>query len=176
LEGTVEFAPSNSSGLIGTLQKFSFPRVVYHQLSGGLLNLLMPARNPNNAVAAKASEEVLPNAEVYDALFGYIRGALGDEPAKLIIMYHPTGVLQQDGSVEFQNDEAALALFDSKCREYGFSFVDMTEPFEDMYASAHKLPHGFVTGKIGSGHINADGHAKIAEELAKRIAALEEAA
>ena len=93
--------------------------------------------------------------------------------AKLIIMYHPTGVLQEDGSASFGENDPYLAMFDSKCQQYGISFVDMTKPFMQMYDQEHKLPHGFITGKIGSGHINADGHAKIAEELAKCIAGLE---
>ena len=45
----------------------------------------------------------------------------------------------------------------------------MTKPFEKMYKTEHKLPHGFITGKISCGHINADGHRAVADELYKVI-------
>ncbi|MBR3979387.1 MAG: hypothetical protein IKJ94_07185 [Oscillospiraceae bacterium] len=172
LNGTVDFIASKHSGLVGALQKLPFPRAVYHQLTGGLLDLFMPQKTagPATTLAEKQPEE-----KVYDDLFGYIQEALKRTEAQLIIMYHPTGILQQDGAVSFQENDAALAMFGSKCQEYGISFVDMTQPFLDMYATEHKLPHGFITGEAGSGHINADGHAKIAEELEKHILAPEEA-
>lgn len=176
LNGTIEYTPSNSSGLIGTLQKLPFFRVVYHQLNSGLLELLIPEKAQPAGEPADTPQQEFPNEAVYDMLFTYLQDVLQDSDAQLIIMYHPTGVLQEDGSVSFAADEAAARLFGEKCQEYGFSFVDMTQPFVQMYATEHKLPHGFITGKIGSGHINKYGHAKIADELAKCITALEEEA
>lgn len=175
LNGKVEFTPSNSTGLIAALQKLPFFRIVYHQLTGGLLDMLMPTKTQIGSDSGSVSEEVLPDAAAYNALFAYIADALQDSDAQLIIMYHPTGELLQDGTVSFSKDEPALAMFRKKCQEYGYAFVDMTEPFEEMYETEHKMPHGFITGKIGSGHLNADGHAKIAEELAQCITALKEA-
>ena len=173
LGGTVDFSPSNSSGLIGTLQKIPFPRTVYQQISYGLLDLFIPPKT--TAADTSPAPAKLPDSADYDVIFGYLRDALQKTDAKLIIFYHPAGTMQQDGSASFQVNDAALAMFSSKCQEYGIGFVDMTQPFADMYAADYKLPHGFITGKVGYGHINADGHAKIAEELAKHIVALEEA-
>lgn len=172
LGGKVDFTPSNSSGLIGTLQRFPFPRTVYQQYANGLLDLFIP---PESNASENTSTVTLPEESAYDDIFGYIRDAMQKTDAKLMIVYHPTGVLQEDGSVSFRVNDASLAMFSRKCQEYGISFVDMTQPFINMYAAEHKLPHGFITGEVGTGHINAAGHAKIAEELAKRIAALEEA-
>ena len=45
----------------------------------------------------------------------------------------------------------------------------MTQDFENMYLVNHRLPHGFITGKIGEGHLNADGHAAIAKSLERKI-------
>ena len=173
LNGTVEFTPS-SKGLISTLQKLPFFRITYTQLTSGLLDLLMPQEVQSANVTATAPETVLPDETVYDTLFTYIQDTLQGVDAQLIVMYHPTGVLQQDGSVSFVDNDASLAMFSRKCQEYGVSLVDMTQPFMQIYETEHKLPHGFITGEIGSGHINAVGHAEIAEQLAKCIAELEE--
>ncbi len=174
LNGTVEFTPSNSESLIGMLQKLPFARIVYHQLISGLLDMLLPQKAQEESISNKPNSPTLPDEAVYDALFSYIQESLKDSDAQLIVTYHPTGTILEDGSVSFIKDEAALSLFSRKCQEYGVSFVDMTEPFAQMYATEHKLPHGFVTGPIGSGHLNADGHRKIAEELAQCIIALKE--
>ena len=172
LGGKVDFTPSNSSSLIGTMQRIPFPRTVYQQYANGLLDLFIPSKSnaPENT-----STVTLPEESAYDDIFGYIQDAMQNTDAKLIIVYHPTGVLQEDGSASFQVNDAARAMFSSKCQQYGISFVDMTQSFAHMYTTEHKLPHGFITGKIGDGHLNAAGHGKIAEELAKRILALEEA-
>jgi len=173
LNGTVEFTASKSAGIIGALQKLPFLRVVYSQLTGGLLDMLISSKTQSPAVLTTLASETLPEEAVYDTLFAYIRDVLRNADTQLIILYHPTGTLLQDGTVSFVNSEKSLALFGEKCQEYGFYFVNMTHPFEEMYKSEHKLPHGFVTGQIGVGHLNKDGHAKIADELAGCIAAIE---
>lgn len=177
LKGTVEYTPSNSTGLIAALQKLPFLRVVYHQLTSGLMDLLLPEKPEGNAVSQSASQStsvrVIPDEAAYDGLFTYLRESVQGTDAQLIILYHPTGTLQQDGSLYF-SDDPYLDMFSSKCQEYGFSFVDMTQPFSRMYEEEHRLAYGFITGKIGSGHLNAYGHAKIAEELSACITALKE--
>lgn len=174
INGTVEFTPSNGTGLIGTLQKLPFLRIVYNQLTGGLMDMLLPEKSQPAAAPAAVTEARLPEEAVYDILFTYIQDVMQDSEAHLIIMYHPTGKLLEDGSVSFAQDDAAVSMFSRKCQQYSFSFVDMTQPFAQMYETEQKLPHGFITGKIGFGHINKYGHAKIADELARCIAALEE--
>lgn len=173
LSGTVSFSSSHNSGLIGMLQKLPFLRLVYQQMNRGLLDLLLGKETQSEE---KEPAETVPDEAAYDGLFTYLQGTMQETGTQLIIMYHPTGTLQQDGSVSFGENDPFLAMFASKCQEYGISFVDMTQPFTQMYEAEHKLPHGFITGEIGAGHINAYGHAKIAEELAKCIAELEEMA
>ena len=174
LNGTVDYTPSVGSGLVVALQKLPFARIVYSQLTGGLMDMLMPSKAQLTDGPEIELEKTSLNESVYDELFTYMRTVMEGSNAELIIMYHPTGHLQQDGSALFQEDDAALAVFSEKCGENGFSFVDMTASFAEMYEKEYKLPHGFVTGKVGTGHLNADGHAKIAEELVKCITALME--
>lgn len=50
----------------------------------------------------------------------------------------------------------------------------MTNSFENMFYEDHHVPHGFVTGRIGSGHLNEYGHAAVADLLYDAILGLEE--
>lgn len=167
LEGTVEFSPSHDTGLLAAAQRLPFVRLAYQQLTTGLLEQFLPAQP-----AAAGAEEAV-SADTYDAFFRYIHDVTGDSDSRLIIVYHPTAELCEDGSVRFAADEGTT-LFAQMCAQYGIAFLDMTHPFTQMYQDTHKLPHGFVTGAIGSGHLNADGHAAMARQLEQLIAALEQ--
>lgn len=52
-------------------------------------------------------------------------------------------------------------------------FLNMADRFEKMYTEEHHVPHGFITGEIGSGHINKYGHKAIAEGIHDTITGLE---
>ena len=68
-----------------------------------------------------------------------------------------------------------LNTFISYANDYGISFVDMTDRFEDMYEKEHHVAHGFCTGKLATGHLNKYGHSAMADELYNEITRLEEA-
>lgn len=169
--GTVSVDPSYDTGIIATLQKFPFIRLVYQQISGGLLKLFMPSRTPSTP-KAQAPDPI--SEEAYDGMLTCIREAMGDSESRVIIMYHATEILQEDGSVTFDENKEAVTMFSQKCEEYGFTFLNMTEAFTEMYENEHKLPHGFITGAIGTGHLNTDGHRVMAETLAEVINRLDQ--
>ena len=168
LQGTVDFTPSHATGVVSTLQKFPFLRLLYLQGSD-LLDVLMPETSDPASVQTPTY-----NDAAYDALFTYIREATADHGAKIIIVYHPSGTVQPDGSASFAEPDHYKDLFAQKCAQSGIVFVDMAQPFADLYEKEHKLPHGFITGQIGIGHLNADGHRAIAQMLAQTITRLEE--
>jgi len=170
LNGTVDFTSSHDSGLIAFLQKLPFARQIYHQFSHGLLDLLLPSNNKN--ASKDSSAPTTANEAAYDALFHYLADTMSQYNAQLIIFYHPTESLQEDGSVVFTFDEGTT-MFAQKCEENGIIFLDMTQPFTDMYNESHLLPHGFITGEIGVGHLNAHGHSAIAQQLADIITRIE---
>lgn len=163
LQGTIEYTPSFDSGVISALQRFPFLRLMYLQ-SEGLLNLMLP----ESETAAPEQSSIVTEA-AYEALFSYIRQVTANYNSKIIIVYHPNGQLQSDGSVSFQAPDQCKELFAKKCNESGICFVDMAPAFAELYSQSHKLPHGFITGQIGYGHLNADGHRCVAEELANAI-------
>ena len=50
-----------------------------------------------------------------------------------------------------------------------FIFFSFPDNKGDYYNENYKLPRGFSNTKIGSGHINEDGHHVIAERLFSEI-------
>ena len=179
LSGTVEYTPSHSTGIIGTLQRIPFFRSVYHQAEGGLLDLFMGSSDssaPNqddleNTTISKVSEL---DENAYDELFSYLKQLEDQYGTQVIICYHPTEQLLEDGTVYFENGES-LSMFSGFAQKYNISFIDMTAHFENMYYEEHHVAHGFCTGKLASGHLNKYGHAAMADELYGEIIRLEEA-
>lgn len=91
--------------------------------------------------------------------------------SKLIIMYHPAVKLNDDGTLNIENE--GVEKFKEACQENGIVFVDMTDDFESLYYKQHKLPYGFINTGVGVGHLNKYGHEVIANRLAKTIEELE---
>ena len=162
--GTVAVEPSYDTGVIATLQKLPFIRLVYQQISGGLLKLFMPTDS-----TPKLQTPDVVSEEAYEGMFSLINDAMQNSQSHLIIVYQPTEILQEDGSITFDRNEDAIRLLSEKSEAYGITFLDMTEAFTEMYETEHKLPHGFITGAIGEGHLNAEGHAAMANALAEVI-------
>ena len=186
LQGNIAKSPSYSTGIIAMSQKSPFLSAMYYQLQGGIADLFMPDKAKFTSIlrsvstpplsALKAStpfacKDVLLS-NMYSQLFSYLGSLQEQYGTQLIIFYHPTGTLQSDGSVKFANQDIKEE-FIYNCEEQNIQFIDMTDSFYAMYEQQHKLPHGFVTGVIGSGHLNADGHSAIAEALYQKIIQLE---
>ena len=171
-ENNIEFTLSYDKGIIAKVQKLPFFRLMYHQLKNGMINLLFPSQRNVVVVSEKKVSLYTVNlhgdVQQYDRIFSYLVELEKKYNTRFIIFYHPSETLQEDGSVIFSQDRD-LEIFKNKCKEYNIKFLDMTQPFYEMYRVEHKLPHGFITGEIGTGHINADGHYIISEELYKLI-------
>ncbi len=106
-------------------------------------------------------------------LFSWIADIQKAHHVRIIVFYHPFETLKSDGSVSF-GDAKKIAAFRDAAIEHGVVFIDMSSPFEKMYYEEHHVPHGFITGKLGVGHLNACGQAAVAKELADVIIKLEE--
>lgn len=182
INSSIERTFSHNAGIIGALQKVPFFRSLYHQINGGLLDLFMPS---SGSPETKTSEDKKTNTETsnseseidsaaYDELFSYLKAMEEKYGTQIIIFYHPAEKLMKDGTIYFDRDKY-LAAFKSFACEYGISFVDMTDRFEEMYYRENHVPHGFCTGTLGAGHINKYGHAAVADEVYDEIIKLEEA-
>ena len=87
---------------------------------------------------------------------------------QIVIFYHPTEILEKNGSIAFPHQKT-LDVFARSSVANGIVFIDMTEPFKRMYNEEHHVSHGFSTGRLCTGHLNAYGHKAVAEDLAPRL-------
>lgn len=172
IEKTVDFTPSYNSGIVAKMQKVPFLRLAYHQIDGGLLNLFMPDGSRGAIENKEIADVAKMDTRAYNDLFTYLELLRDKYKTEIIIFYHPFGKLQEDGTIKFEST-MHLDIFSATAKEHNINFVDMTQKFIKMYYEEDHVPHGFNTGKISSGHLNAYGHAAIADMMLVEINRLE---
>ena len=109
----------------------------------------------------------------YHKLFKYLADIQKKYKTNIIIFYHPSEILNQDGSITFEPEDG-LEAFALAAEEYGIQFINMESDFENMYYEEYHVPHGFITGRLGAGHLNKFGHAAAADAVYDTIIKLEE--
>ena len=172
LDKTISKTPSHTTGLVGTLQKIPFLRTVYQNLTEGLIDRLKNDGLVSGTTQVKTQQETAVEQIAYGEMFAYLADIENEYGTQIIVFYHPTGVLQKDGGILFSTSQE-LTAFTSSAEKYGITFVDLTEAFEELYYSKHKVAHGFITGKLQYGHLNKYGHQVAAQELYETITHLE---
>lgn len=155
---------SHASGVIGTLQKNQFLRLLYTQLE---------AFN-DNLEFSDNSDIVIPTTnrgseKLYDELLEKLSNTASQSGAQLIIVYHPHLKINQDGSASALIDGELAVFFEDVCKRNNISFLNMSSHFVRCYEEAHILPHGFSNTSVGSGHLNKNGHEMIADAVYKLI-------
>ena len=106
-------------------------------------------------------------------LFKYLNYVKNKYNTNIIIFYHPTGTLKSDGGIYFTHTKM-LDVFKTEAKINDIIFVDMTNSFMKMFYESYHAAHGFTTGEIEVGHLNAHGHASVADSLYRTIIKLEE--
>lgn len=190
LSHSVEKTPVYDSGLIATLNKIPAFRQIYSQLNSGLNSLLLPElmssddeekESPDNQepieVETETEEEEKndnsDNNQEYDSLLAYLEDLQEQYKTKIIIVFHPFEYLSKDAVLCFENNYTA-EIFAEYAQKHNIAFIDMAERFDMMFLQEHHLPHGFITGEIGAGHLNKYGHKAIADALYDTITGLED--
>ncbi len=166
----IKKTPSYSSGILYFMQRIPFLRVLNFQIESGLLKLLSPPQKTNKKKdERKISEEnTTIDVQAYSRLFKYLATLQKENDVQIVVFYHPTGIFEKNGSLAFPHQETS-GVFAKSAMENGIVFIDMTEPFKRMYNEEHHVPHGFATGRLCTGHLNAYGHKSVAEELAPML-------
>ena len=176
----IKKTPNHAHGLIGKMQRNPFLRTLYFQYEHGLTKVLSPPQIYNCLRKKKGKKPVkqLDTSQhnsvlkVDDSgiskLFAWLSALQNEHHVRIIIFHHPFETLMKDGSVSFGDMEKTTA-FGNMAKNHGIVFVDMGKAFERMFNEEHHVPHGFATGKLGVGHLNAYGQATVAKELAKII-------
>lgn len=118
------------------------------------------------AAAEKQSNEtaISETTKASDALekaMFLLRSEFGGE---ILFIYHPTITIETDGSISC-NYDSLWPAFQRACSNNDIQIVDMGPTFLHFYATEKKLPYGFPNTVPGSGHLNSNGHALIAEVL-----------
>ena len=168
LSGEVPSIFENASPLKQKIMGLPYLRLLAYQKNVGLLNVLNPPRKPEDPGVFTPPGEPLspdsPEGKRYDPLFSWLKQLQDSYGVEILFFYQPTEELQKDGSVFYPQDPM-VRVFAEKCRENGMGFLNLTDEFEKIYHRDHLLPHGFTTGKIGTGHLNAVGHQAIAHAV-----------
>jgi len=166
------------NSLLNLLQKSPFFRVMYYQLDGGLIKKLSDTDSGQITSGGKADNTESISKEVdrtpYSEVFEYLQNIQDEYNTTIIIMYHPTEQLNSDGTVTYPQNETYKAFAD-EAKAHGLTFVDTTDAFIKMHEEDYKLPHGFINGKLGEGHLNGNGHYTVAQSLSEAIMNIEEA-
>lgn len=176
----IKKTPSHAHGLVGKLQRNPFLRTLYFQYEHGLTKVLSPPqlyniiknRKEKKPVKQLDASQRKPGQPVDESacsrLFEWLSSLQNEHHVRIIIFHHPFEMLMRNGSVSFGDMEKTTA-FGNMAKNHGIVFIDMGKAFERMFIEDHHVPHGFATGKLGVGHLNAYGQAMVANEMAKII-------
>lgn len=88
----------------------------------------------------------------------------------LIFIYVPPGPQPSESRLPSANPQLPLVQeFSKACNEAGVGFVDLSQPFYDLYYKKGLLARGFFNSPPGVGHLNKEGHRLVAEGLYRYI-------
>jgi hypothetical protein len=150
---------SATGGIVELLQKNPFFRLMYAQLKSFLGN------TADDDAPPISTETTIGSEENYCSLLAKLSDTVGDKGSQLIIVYHPSLILNKDGTASANVDQELSEFFAACCEKNGIIFLDMSNQFLESYENESILPHGFTNTSIGTGHLNKNGHALIAESL-----------
>ena len=159
IDENVEDLTSNTGGILELLQKNPFLRLIYSQLKKFSDN------SADDVAPPTSTETTIGSEESYCSLFAKLSDTASDKGAQLIIVYHPSLILNEDGTASANVDQELSEFFATCCEKNGIIFLDMSNQFLESYENESILPHGFTNTSIGTGHLNKNGHALIAESL-----------
>ncbi len=168
LNETYPKIPSKYGKIVSLLQKNQYLRLVYKQLKeyGEQGNSNTELKIVDNI---QVKNELPYNEDLLSQVFQKVNNILQNYDVKLIILYHPSISLDNEGKIVFSTDNNELNVFKKLCDENNIIFLDMSNRFRKEYVDNYILPYGFSNTTIGSGHLNKYGHKMIAEELYKII-------
>ena len=160
LDGSYPEIPSHNEGWIVLLQKLPFLRLFYTKyFQHGLLAFGGDIRSED------APEDVGRTA--YRASLSSLLDRIADESAahevRLILAYHPTLLLDEQGHAYATTDPEQLAIFRELCAQKGILFADLTDRFIASYENEALFSSGFSNTELGVGHLNRVGHRLFAE-------------
>lgn len=171
LSGSTQEVPFYNAGFINQLQKIPAIKLLYTSFVDWL-------SQDKESDAPEDREEDIRHFNqtdyscILEQFLGKAKLAAGE--TDIIIFYHPSQILEQDGSIVYETDQTFLNIFMDSCQKNGITFVDVTERFKFLYEEEKRLAYGFSNTGVGEGHLNKYGHKAIAEQLSEVIDEMEE--
>ena len=170
--GRFEKKGSNTGGIITLLQKIPYTHLLAYQWS----NIKQANVDVEDSGGFDYSAQDMNEYRVsLDALLGQMADTVNEHGLKLVILFQTNMSIDRDGNAyyaEGEIDENYYSILTELCEKYGITFVDVTDRFLAEYNESYVLPHGFINTAVEAGHLNADGHREIAEELAPVVEGL----
>ncbi len=162
LDGTYPHIPSYDTGIIYQIQKYA-PAIKH------LYNQIDVWRTGVNGITDSDINVDVEYENLLEEFLSKAQENASQTGARLVIFYQPKTIIDNEGIIISDTNSDALELFKSVCEENDIMFLDMTEPFLELYANEHILAHGFFNTGVGVGHLNKYGHQVIAKQLAEVI-------
>ena len=120
------------------------------------------------------SSSVQNNSELLSEVLMQMRKKSSEySRAKIIIAYHPSVSLNDDGTININSSSETVKQFSELCTQNGIYFLDMSNRFLSEYEDHHVLPYGFMNTSVAKGHMNKYGHRMFAEEIYRLIQRIE---
>lgn len=167
IDGTVAELADNSNPILDLLQKNQYLRLAYVQLNNF-------ATRKSSGEGYKADNPPQTNDKtLLDEILFKMENTVSQSGAKLIILYHPGTIISADGEMQFPDNEDTVKAFEALCIKNNILFLDMRDRFLQEYNDSYTIPYGFSNSSVGSGHLNKNGHAMIAQELYELISEVE---
>lgn len=126
---------------------------------------LVGSKNPFGLVHTQVAYETEYDEQEYmDALNRVFALLRSEYEGPIIILYHPKVALSNNG-LEIVRDKDTYSIFKNACEDNNIIFLDTGDAFLEAYEDDYIVPYGFNNTEMGYGHLNADGHKIIAQEL-----------
>lgn len=164
LNDEIKELASVENKIISLLQKNPFIRWSYSQIQNFL-------ESSNNEIE-KGSENSFSYNESLK-IIEYINKITQNYGTEVIILYHPTVSINEDGAMIINRKEEDSKQFKNACDQEGVYFIDMSERYIKEYYENNLVPSGFINTNIASGHINKYGHRFMADEVYKLVMEIE---
>ncbi len=168
LSGVSPAIKSYDSGILFYLQKIPAFKPLYNQLDNWLKT---KTTSESFLTSQNVSENDISDEYIkilYDFL-SIIASESENNGVTPVIFYAPNEKLSKDGSLVFQTNNNFLEVYKDTCESLGIIFIDMSEPFAEMYNEEKTLAHGFSNTAVGVGHLNKYGHRIVAKTIAEEI-------
>ncbi|MBQ8298878.1 MAG: hypothetical protein IJX99_03285 [Clostridia bacterium] len=167
---SIEEIPSSNVGITAQLQKLDYLRLLYSQYQS-----YTASRTKNNiSVKENNSGDMKLYEEKLNQVLEKAQKLAEEASCELIVFMDDSLKKNENGIVLLRQEDQYYDIYKKVCEKNNIIFVDMYNPFAELYSLTYRLPHGFSNTRVGMGHLNKYGHEVIANTIFEIIKEKEE--